>query len=367
MPIKKVNVPAEITYLSVLDEHENVDKELEPYIIDDDLRKMYRTMLLVREYDDRKTKLQRQGRIGTFAPTTGQEATQIGAAYALRKTDWLIPSFRDFAALIWRGMRLEDDLFYTAGYEEGIDISNDSRDLPIAVPVASQIPHAVGIAWAIKLKGGDSVALTFFGDGATSEGDFHEGLNFAGVFNVPVIFVCENNQYAISLQRQKQTKSETLAQKALAYGIPGMQVDGNDILAVYRATQEAIDRARKGDGPTLIEALTYRLSFHTTADDPKRYRPSQEVEAWKKKDPLIRFRKYLTQKGLLTDDIATKWTEEVKAEVDGAVKKFDERVGTGPLAMFDYTYATNPPYLERQREELRDYLSSTQQKTEEAR
>lgn len=362
MPVKKLSVPAEVTYLSILDERGNLDKELEPSISSEELKKLYRTMLLVREYDDRKTKLQRQGRIGTFAPTTGQEATQIGAAYALRKNDWLVPSFRDFAALIWRGMRLEDDLLYTAGYEEGISIHANSTDLPIAIPVASQIPHAVGIAWGIKLKGRDSVALTFFGDGATSEGDFHEGLNFAGVFNVPVIFVCENNQYAISLPRQKQTRSETLAQKALAYGIRGMQVDGNDILAMYHATQEAADRARKGEGPTLIEALTYRLSFHTTADDPTRYRSSQELEEWRKRDPLIRFRKYLAQKGILSDDLDAQWLEEVKEEVDLAVKKFEEKAKFDPVAIFDFTYASNPSYVERQRQELKNYLSSAQPK-----
>jgi TPP-dependent pyruvate/acetoin dehydrogenase alpha subunit len=193
--------------------------------------------------------LQRQGRIGTFAPIKGQEATQVGAVAALRKEDWLVPAFREAAAAIYRGTPLSDLFIFLAGYNEGGHIPEGQNDLPIAVPVAMQIPHAVGIAYGIKYRKQPHVVMTFFGDGATSEGDFHEGLNFAGVFNTPTVFVCQNNQWAISLPREKQTKSKTLAQKALAYGIPGIQVDGNDVLAVYAATQEAVERARSGKGP----------------------------------------------------------------------------------------------------------------------
>ena len=293
MPKTRIELPETIGHLSILDEHGDLDQDLEPAIPDELLLKLHRAMLLARRFDERMLSLQRQGRIGTFPPIKGQEAAQLGAAAVLRPSDWMVPAFREMAAEIWRGRSLESILLYYDGFDEGGRIPDDRNDLPISVPVGSQILHAVGLAWAIKYRGKDEVVMTFFGDGATSEGDFHEAMNFAGVFQTPVVFVCQNNQWAISIPRSKQTRSETLAQKALAYGMPGIQVDGNDVLAVYAAASEAVERARSGGGPTLIECVTYRLAMHTTADDPKRYRTDAEVEEWRRKDPITRFQNYL--------------------------------------------------------------------------
>jgi pyruvate dehydrogenase E1 component alpha subunit len=232
--------------------------------------------------------------------------------------------------------------------------------------VASQIPHTAGIGWGIKYRKKEDVVMTFFGDGATSEGDFHEGLNFAGVYKCPVVFVCQNNQWAISVPRKKQTGSETLAQKALAYGMPGIQVDGNDVLAVYAAAKEAVERARKGDGPSLIECMTYRMKMHTTADDPKRYRKEEEVEEWKQRDPLSRFQQYLKDKGLLSDEkieeLEGQIQEEIKVSVERAEKLMKDF--TNPLQMFDHAYAELPPYLKEQREELAEEVHSTGEQQE---
>jgi pyruvate dehydrogenase E1 component alpha subunit len=230
------------------------------------------------------------------------------------------------------------------------------------VPVGTQILHAVGIGYAIKYRQTDDVVMTFFGDGATSEGDFHEGLNFAGVFQTPVIFVCQNNQWAISLPRSKQTRSKTLAQKALAYAVPGIQVDGNDILAVYTAAKEAADRARSGGGSTMIECVTYRMAVHTTADDPKRYRSDQEVEEWQKRDPLVRFQKYLKDKGLLTDDGVEAAEAEIKEQIQAAVDRAEEETKSlgDPMDMFNHAYAELPPHLIEQRNALARELEELQ-------
>jgi pyruvate dehydrogenase E1 component alpha subunit len=358
MPRKKINIPCKMEYLSILNETGEVDKDLEPDIAEDLLLNLYRAMLLGRRFDERMLSLQRQGRIGTFAPTSGQEASQVGSAAVLRPSDWMVPSFREAVAQLWRGAPMENIILYFGGYNEGGRIEDNSRDLPISVPVASQILHAVGLGWAANYRKADEIVMTFFGDGATSEGDFHEGLNFAGVYQTPVIFLCQNNHWAISIPRSKQTLSETLAQKALGYGIPGIQVDGNDILAVYAAAKEAADRARSGGGPTLIECVTYRITMHTTADDPKRYRTDEEVEGWKKKDPLVRFEKYLTDKEVATKDkfqaLETEVKEEIQAAVDRAeelMKKLDD-----PLHMFEHAYAELPPHLKEQRAELAEEL-----------
>jgi pyruvate dehydrogenase E1 component alpha subunit len=223
--------------------------------------------------------------------------------------------------------------------------------------------HGVGIAWAIQYRRKNDVAMAFFGDGATSQGDFHEGLNFSGVFQLPVVFVCQNNQWAISIPRAKQTRSKTLAQKSMAYGIAGIQVDGNDILAVYAAAQEAIDRARAGGGATLIECVTYRMSVHTTADDPKRYRTDTEVEEWRKKDPITRFQGYLRAKGLLTEDAVKAEEAAIAAEIQAAVERAEEQMkGLGdPLLMFEHAYAELPEYLKEQRAEFIRWMAAAQQ------
>jgi pyruvate dehydrogenase E1 component alpha subunit len=358
MPRKKISISCKMEYLSILDEKGKLDKSLEPDIPEDLLMKLYRAMLLGRRFDERMLSLQRQGRIGTFAPTTGQEASQVGSVSLLRPSDWMVPSFREAVAQIWRGAPMENIILYFGGYNEGGHIEDHSKDLPTSIPVGSQILHAVGLGWAANYRKTDEVVMTYFGDGATSEGDFHEGLNFAGVYQTPVIFLCQNNQWAISVPLSKQTHSETLAQKALAYGIPGIQADGNDILAVYAASKEAVDRARSGGGPTMIECVTYRMSMHTTADDPKRYRTDKEVEGWKAKDPLVRFEKYLTDKGLASKETFQAMETEVKSEIQAAVDRAEEQMKKldDPLHMFEHAYAELPPYLKEQRAELAEEL-----------
>ncbi len=354
MPRKKITIPSKIESLSILNEKGQLDKALEPDIPEELLLRLHRAMLLGRRFDERLLSLQRQGRVGTFAPITGQEASQLGAVAPLRDSDWMAPSFRETAAELWRGKAMETVILAFGGYSDGWPEEKQHNDLPVSVPVASQVLHAVGIAWAMKYRQKDDVAMVFLGDGATSEGDFHEGLNFAGVYQAPVIIVCQNNQWAISVPRSKQTRSKTLAQKALAYGIPGIQVDGNDVLAVYAASKEAIDRARAGEGATLIENVTYRMMMHTTADDPKRYRTDKEVDAWQKRDPISRFQKYLIDKGLLSEDKTEALEEEVKAEIQKAVDNAEAMMKKAgdPLDMFEHAYASPPPYLQEQREEL---------------
>jgi len=352
MPRQVIEPQSRVEYLSILDADGRLDSELEPELDDETLKRFYRTMLLARRFDEFQLKLQHQGRLGTFAPSSGQEAAQLGTAAALRKEDWVVPSFRELATYLWRGARLDQILLYFDGYNEGADPCEEAHDLPTAIPVGTQIPHAVGLAYAARYQGRDDVAMVYFGDGATSEGDFHEGLNFAGVFATPTIFVCQNNQWAISVPREHQTHSKTLAQKALAYGIPGIQVDGNDVLAVYQAAHEAVERARRGEGSTLIECLTYRLSAHTTADDPKRYRSPEEEEAWKKCDPLSRFRHYLGEKGLLDDGAVEAMEQAIAEELKQAWKTAEERMAelTDPTVIFDHQFAEIPPYLQEQRE-----------------
>jgi pyruvate dehydrogenase E1 component alpha subunit len=357
MPRKTLDIPVQVEYLSILEPDGTVDSDLVPDLSDDRLLELYRAMVLGRQFDARQLNLQRQGRIGTFAPVTGQEAAQIGAVAALKKTDWMVPSFRETAAQLFRGMSMEAVLISAAGFNEAAEYDevDQPRTLPVSVPVGSQMLHACGLAYGSKLKEAGEVAMTFFGDGATSEGDFHEAMNFAGVFELPVIFICQNNQWAISIPRKHQTRSETIAQKAAAYGFEkGIQVDGNDIFAVYAAAKEAVDRARDGNGPTLVECVTYRLQMHTTADDPKRYRKDEEVEEWKEKDPIPRFETYLKDKELLDDEKIESIGEEIKEQINDAVKKAEkafEKMGD-PLDMFNHVYAEMPPRLKAQREWL---------------
>ncbi len=358
MPRKVIDLPYQVEYLSILDEDGNVDEDLEPDLSEDLLLKLYRAMLLARRFDERMLKLQRQGRIGTFAPIQGQEAAQLGPIAHLQPSDWMVPAFREAAAEAWRGRSMENVLLYYGGYSEGGEIDEDLNNMPVSIPVGSQMLHAVGIAWGMKYREKDDVTMTFFGDGATSQGDFHEALNFAGVYKLPVVFVCQNNQWAISVPREKQTASKTLAQKALAAGIPGMQVDGNDILATYVAGKEAVERARSGEGPMLLEMVTYRLSVHTTADDPTRYREEKEVETWEARDPLRRFTLYLKDKGILDDDKIESLEAEVDQEIRDAVARGEEQMEgpADPLHMFEYVYDELPPYVEEQKERLAERL-----------
>lgn len=360
MPRHSLTVTDTIEYLSILDDQGNLDRELEPQIADEQLRDIYRAMLLGRRFDERMLDLQRQGRIGTFPPIKGQEAAQMGAVVNLLPTDWFVSAFREVAAEIWRGRSMESVMLFYNGFNEGTIIPQAQKDLPIAVPVGSQILHAVGLGWAANYRQTKEVVMAFFGDGATSQGDFHEGLNFAAVYQTPVVFVCQNNGWAISIPVKQQTHTPTLVQKALAYGMPGIRVDGNDILAVYAAAKEAVDRARNGGGPTFIECVTYRLMMHTTADDPKRYRTDEEVEVWQKRDPLPRFANYLLQKGTVSAQGLDDLESQVLQEIQAAVERAEEQMKTlgEPLDMFNHLFAELPPHLLRQKSALAKEISA---------
>jgi pyruvate dehydrogenase E1 component alpha subunit len=310
--------------------------------------------------------MQRQGRLGTFALVKGQEAAQVGAVAALEASDWMVPSYRETAASLWRGTPMEGLLLYNAGYNEGGRVPEGQNDLPISIPVASQLLHAAGLAYALKVQGEERVVMTFFGDGATSQGDFHEALNFARVFSCPVVFVCQNNQYAISVPRSHQTKSKTLAQKAFAYDVPCLQVDGNDVLAVYVACKEAVSRARKEQQPTLIECVTYRLSMHTTVDDPSKYRDDEEVEKWAKREPLIRFRQYLENRALLADEDNDELEERLDKRIQESVENAERMMSEAEVApaIFEHLFSQSPPVLTEQRAEFEAWQRSGKARSE---
>ena len=352
MPRQRLDLDP-IDALSILDEQGEVDPALEPAIPPDDLRRLYRTFLLARRFDERMLLLQRQGRIGTYLPARGHEAAVLGSVYPLRSTDWLVPVWREWAAYVWRGWPLENLILLYAGLSEGTAVPPGIRDLPVCVPMGTHVPHAVGLAYAARVRREDSVALCYFGDGASSEGIVQEAMNFAGAFQAPVVFVCVNNQWAISIPRSRQTRAKTLAHRAVAYGFPGIQVDGNDLLAMVVATREAVARAREGHGPTLIEAVTYRLLGHSTADDPAKYRNEADVALWEAKEPLPRLRRYLTAKGVVDDALHVRLEAEVDAEVRAAIERAEARMrAASPLEMFDHVYGDVPAEVARQREEL---------------
>jgi len=321
-----------------------------PSITDEGLIEAYRAMSLSRAFNHMALDLQREGRIGTYASILGQEGSQTGSAMALEEGDWIYPSFRETGVFISRGYPLWRMFRYWMGDERGMEAPENQNIFPMSVPVGSQITHAVGTAMAMKIKGDKNVAVTYFGDGGSSRGDFHEGLNFAGVFKAPVIFLCQNNQWAISLPRNRQTAAETIAQRAAGYGIPGIQVDGNDVLAVYSATARAVKRARAGEGATLIECFTYRLDDHTTADDSSRYRTDKDVAKWQKREPLIRFRKFLQEKGLLNEDLEKEITRKIEEQVNAAVKEAEALPAPAPADIIKYTSAV---LSERQTKEIK--------------
>ncbi len=360
MPRTPIQLTDKIDYLSILDEHNKVDTSLEPKLSRQDLETLYRYMLYGRRLDERMLILQRQGRLSTFAQCTGHEAISLGVAFAIEKSDWFIPYYRELAGMLYRGWPPEKFLLYWNGYEEGASVPENINDLPFCVPISSQLLHAVGIGMAINIKDDKKVVCVFFGDGAASEGDCHEAMNFASVFNAPVIFICVNNQYAISVPLSKQMKAQTIAQRAIAYGMPGIRVDGNDILAVYSSVKEAVSRARDGRGPTLIEAVTYRLTPHTTADDPKRYRSEEEVSIWQKRDPLVRFKQYLYDNKILSKSIEEELEEDIATIIKESVENEEAIIKkpeiNDPLHMFDYVYSEIPPCIQRQKEELAQYL-----------
>ena len=316
------------------------------------LRDLFRMMALTRRADLEATALQRQGELAVYPPLAGQEAAQVGSAYALEESDWIFPSYRELGAAVVRGVDLVEYLhFYRATWHGGTYDATAHRFGYVSVPVGSQILHAVGYAMGAKLDGASLCTLTYFGDGATSEGDFHEGCNFAAVFHAPVIFFCQNNQWAISVPVSAQTVAP-IWRKADAYGFPGVQVDGNDVLAVYQATREAAARARDEGIPTLIEAVTYRMGPHSTADDASRYRPAAELETWKARDPIERYRERLVRAGV-ADDVFF-------AEVEQEAGAFAARLRAGVIAseprpveeMFAWVFAELPEHLRRQRQEV---------------
>ena len=316
------------------------------------LLSLYRGMVLTRAFDLKAVSLQRTGRLGTYAVSLGQEAVSVGIASAMRSEDVVIPSYRDNGALLWRGMKMEEILLFWGGDERGNRSSGPAHDFPYCVPVGSQAPHAAGVAYAFRFRKEPRVAVCFFGDGATSKGDVWEAMNFAGVWKLPVVFVANNNQWAISVPLKLQTASETLAQKAIAAGFTGEQVDGNDVIAMRAAADEAIEHARAGKGPRLIEALTYRLSDHTTADDAGRYRSAADVQAHWKEEPIARLRSYLvSQKGWGKSDEEA-LAAQCQQRIDAAVERYLATGPRRPETMFDHLYAELPEVYLAQRNEL---------------
>ena len=342
-----------VKYLQILNEEGVCDKKLMPKLNNSDVKRFYEQMVLTRAFDEKAVKLQRQGRMGTYASVKGQEASQIGSALAMGNADLAFPSFRENGVYIARAMPLEKLYLYWIGDERGMETPKNVNVFPLTIPVGTHIPHAVGAAMAMQYKKKKAATLVYFGDGATSTGDFHEAMNFAGTFMAPVVFICQNNQYAISLPVKEQTKSKTLAQKAIAYGFEGIQVDGNDVFAVYKATQYALQKAKSGKGPTLIECFTYRLSDHTTSDDAKKYREESEVKRWVSKDPILRLKKYMTNNKIFSSNYEKYVKVKAEKVVYQAVKKAESTKRIEPEEIFNYMYKTLTPNLEEQQRKIK--------------
>ena len=316
------------------------------------MKSLYRAMTLVRTFDYKAVALQRTGQIGTYPSCLGQEAIGVGYASVMNDKDVMFITYREQAAQIWRGVTLTELLQYWGGDERGCNYSGPREDFPVAVPIGSQATHAVGVATAFKLRGEPRVAVCALGDGATSKGDFYESINLAGVWNLPAVFIISNNHWAISLPVEQQTATKTLAQKAVAAGIPGIQVDGNDIIAVREVVGEAFARARSGGGPTVIEAFTYRMGDHTTADDASRYRKAELISAAWKNDPLARLRTYLANQGWWSKEDEEALIAECKDKVEAAVAEYSAIPPPRPESMFDHLFETLPPALAWQRKKL---------------
>ncbi len=327
-----------------------------PKVSDKLLLEMYRLMFQIRQFDERAILLQRSGRLGTYPMITGQEATQCIPPLTLRPSDWVVPTYRGGGVYFARGMQMRYGLLYWAGDDRGTRFPDGNRDMIFSIPVGTHLTQVAGLAWGQKFKGQGGVALTYCGDGTSSKGDLHEALTFVGQFKLPAIYIIENNGWAISVPRSRQAATTTLAQKAWGYGVHGLQVDGNDALAVYSATVAAVARARSGGGPTLIECETYRMSHHTTADDAARYREDKEVQAWKKRDPISRFRKFLTAKKLWDDKKEKALTTKTQSWINQEVKAYEEFPAPNPLNMFANHYAAAPWHLIEQRAELEEVL-----------
>ena len=350
--------PLKNEMFQVLDENGNLNEALRPKELTDEVvKELYEKMIFCRMLDEKAIKLQRTGRMGTYVGTEGVEGCQIGAEFAIKKTDWMVPAFREAPAMWAHGIPMENMLLYWMGNEAGSRPPEGVRVLPVSIPVGSQMVHAVGIAGAAKLKGEKDVVLTFFGDGATSEGDFHEAMNFAAVFKAPTVLVCQNNQFAISTHKSSQTASQNYAQKALAYGMPGLLVDGMDLFAMFAAVKEAAENARSGKGPTLIEAYMYRYTDHTTSDNSTIYRDKKELEQWRPKDPIIRIQKYLAARKLWDEKYETALREKLINEIQNIIKKAEDTPPQTIDEIFDYTYAEITPQLKEQKEYMKQIQS----------
>lgn len=313
---------------------------------------LYRQMRRARQFDERGWVLYRQGRLGVFPPFGGMEASQCGTAAALTKNDWLFPTYRDTGAALTLGLPIARTLAYWRTSPHGWAMPADLKVLPFYIPIATQYPQAVGAALAEKRKGTRNVAMAFIGDGGSSEGDFHEALNFAGALNAPCIFILQNNGWAISVPTATQTKATNLSKRADGYGIPGVRVDGNDVLATWHVTNQAVERARQGEGPTLIETVTYRVKAHTVADDPSRYRTEDEAKKWLEKDPVTRLEQHLLAEGLLTEESHAALLKEVAEEFEAALVEADAYPDPTPAEILDHVFAAPTPQLLRQRAEL---------------
>jgi len=344
-----------IEYLQVLSERgEIVNPARDPRLPAEELRRIHRAMVLTRKLDIRMLNMQRQGEMGTFAPGLGQEATQIGQIYPLEARDWFAPSYRSFGAQLWRGWPIEQLLLLWDGFFEGFAPPPAVNDLPFSIVIGSHLLPAVGVAQAIQYRDDDAVMLTNFGDGAISQGAVNEAFNFAAVDRAPIVFVCENNGWAISMPVEKQAGTQWLAQRGVGFGVPAIRVDGNDVLAMIAATREAVRRARNwksGGGPTLIEAVTYRMSYHTTADEPKVYREESKVQAWESRCPILRFEKYLVEQGVLDPAGCEAVAAECEQQVLAARETFRARAKPKPQEVFDFVYENMTPELRQQQAE----------------
>jgi pyruvate dehydrogenase E1 component alpha subunit len=352
MPVKTI-FETKIDHVSILDEHGNFDSQLgEDLIPDEDVVAMYRHMMVCRHLDEIAFKLQRSGRMGTYPENRGQEVPSLAAAYVLQKKDWMVTCYRENAGLFWRGLPMEKILLHWMGDERGNHI-DECNVTPLAIAIGSQLLHATGLGWASKYKKDGAIACTFFGDGATSEGDFHEAANFAANLDLPVVFVCQNNGWAISTPTKLECSAPTVAQRGIAYGMDCIQVDGNDLFAMVKVMQDAVDNARTNNRPTFIEALTYRLGDHTTADDARRYRDADELEMWEKRDPMIRLRNYLEQKDLWSSAKEEEQLALAATTVSQVVKNAEEIDAPTANDFFDCMYTELPPQLQKQRQTLR--------------
>ncbi|MDW7680394.1 MAG: pyruvate dehydrogenase (acetyl-transferring) E1 component subunit alpha [bacterium] len=344
--------------IQILDEKGNAVEKAIGDLTEKDILKMYRLMNLTRLWNNKALSLQRQGRMGTLASVRGQEASNIGMAMPLQESDWFVPAFREYGAMFTRGVSLSDQYMYWGGDERGARFPDNLNITPACITIGAHLLHAVGIAHAAKIKGEKIMVLSSSGDGSTSQGDFHEALNWAGVFKLPVVFVIQNNHWAISMPVEKQTATETLAEKAAAYAIEGVRVDGNDVFAVYHTVKKYADRARNEHKSALIELVTYRMGDHTTADDATRYRKPEIIREWEKKDPIERLKKFLTTKHGWNEDKEQKMMAELTEQVENAVKEYENVDPPEPETMFQYMYSEMPWNLKAQLEEVKEFVKA---------